>query len=181
MSICRSILAALASSILLSVAARADVSDVAQAFVDICPSVLIQEISPRDLGMVPQVDGISPVITKELIANMPGVFWRSEATDVTLSLPLGRLVCSVGGEVDDPSTSLAAFEKWRVEHPNRLQLIKTQTLGQSGSRAGLLLELCLRDPVDLKDHRAVGEVNTRPQGWSLTLTLHRDEACEALR
>ena len=177
MSFYRKTSVALVSLAVLAQAASADVSTIAEAFVDMCPSALARGISPRDLGMVPQVDGMSQVITKELIESMPGVFWRSETTDVRMSLPLGRLSCGVGGAISNPSAALAAFEDWGLEHPARLQIIETQTFGQSSSTAGVLLELCLWDPSDQSENRAIGEMTKGAEGWALNLTLYLHEAC----
>ncbi|NSX55961.1 hypothetical protein [Parasulfitobacter algicola] len=163
---------------LLPAPANADVSAVTQAFVNVCPAALIRGVSPLDLGMGPQVEGTSRVLTKELIAAMPGVFWRNDATEVTMSLPLGGMSCVVIGEVGAPHFSLAEFDEWRARHPNMLQLIETQTLRQSASNAGVFLELCLMDPSDHREHRVIGEISKRQDGWSLNLAMHRDEACK---
>jgi len=170
---------ALVASILLPVPVSADVAAVAQTFVNVCPAALIQGTSPLDLGMEPQVEGISRVLTREVVATMPGVFWRNDATQVTMSLPLGGLICVLGGEVGEPLSALEAFDEWRARHTNVLQLNQTKTLGQTAAGAGVFLELCLMDPSDHKEHRVIGEINKRAESWSLNLTLHRDVACEA--
>lgn len=179
LSTCGKILVTFFSSALLSVPARADVSAILRTFVDVCPPALIQEVSPLRLGMVPQKEGISRVITTELISSMPGVFWRDDATGVIMSLPLGRLTCSVGGEIGEPTSSLAAFDRWRAEHPNLLRLIDTQTFGSTDPNEGVFLELCLVGPSDVSEHLVTGEINRRQNGWSLNLTLYRNKACRS--
>lgn len=135
--------------------------------------------SPFDLGMEPQIEGISPVLTSEVIATMPGVFWRNDATRVTMSLPSGGLFCVISGEVADPVSSMEEFDQWRAIRPDVLQLKQIRTLGQSAASAGVFLELCLVDPTDHKEHRVIGEVNKRTENWAMSLTLHRDAACAA--
>jgi hypothetical protein len=110
---------------------------------------------------------------------MPGVFWRNGATEVTMSLPLGGLSCVVGGEVGEPLSSLAEFDQWRARHPNVLLLNETKTLDQSAASAGVFLELCLIDPSYHREHRIIGEINRRPENWSLNHALHRNVACKA--
>lgn len=155
--------------------AQADVSTVVRTFVDVCPPALLDAVSPAELGMEPLQETISPVITKELIERMPGVFWRTETENERLTLSLQGMTCGVGGAAMDPAASLQELEASLQSYANALELISAETV--ASSTAGIHLELCHKDADASVEHRTIGQVSQGLEGWQLQLTLHRDAAC----